>query len=236
MSMVAQKPDMRGRFDSGCRNRSGAAVMVAIALSACGGGRPAAPTRPRNSPPVTLTVEPSRATRQCFADLNREAVRYSALPDRDYGGGCTLVGTVQLIDYGVPTSNLKAMGCPLARSFVAWVRNGVVPAGREILGSPVVRVESFGTYACRSIIGGSSNRLSQHATGNAVDIAAFVLADGRRITIERDWVSADPAVRDFLQVIRRSACRRFTTVLSPDYNAAHYNHLHLDLSGQALCR
>lgn len=185
---------------------------------------------------MTLSGEPSRATRQCFADLSRENVRYSPLPDRDYGGGCTLIGTVQLIDYGVPTTNLKAMACPLARRFVAWVRNGVVPAGREILGSEVRRVESFGSYACRGVVGGATNRLSEHATGNAVDVAGFVLADGRRITLARDWRSADPAVAEFLRVVRASACKRFGTVLSPDYNAAHYNHLHLDLGRGPFCR
>ena len=211
-----------------------------MSLAACSGGRePAAPARPRNSAPITLTAPPSRATLACFADLSRAAVRYSALPDRDYGGGCTLVGTVQLIDYGVPTTNLKAMACPLAERFVAWVRNGVVPASREILGSEVVRVESFGTYSCRGIVGGgagSGARLSQHGTANAVDVAAFVLRDGRRISIEHDWASADPAIRDFLRTVHGSACKRFATVLGPDYNAAHYNHLHIDLGGGKLCR
>ena len=214
-------------------------LAAALLLAACGSGptRTAAPARPRGSPPITLNQPPSAATRACFADLNRAAVRFSPLPDRDYGGGCILQGTVQLIDYGVPTTNLNAMACPLARTFVAWARNGLVPAGREILGSPVVRVESMGTYSCRNVVGArTTNRLSEHATGNAVDVSAFVLADGRRITIERDWRNADPAVHTFLQVIRASACKRFGTVLSPDYNAAHYNHLHLDLGRGGLCR
>jgi len=213
-------------------------VLIAT-LAACSSGNDhqQAPARPRGSPPITLSGPPSRATQACFADLARESVRSSPLPDRDYGGGCTTIGAVQLIDFGVPTTNLKAMTCPLARSFVAWVRNGVVPASREILGSEVVRVESMGTYACRGVVGGSraANRLSEHGTANAVDIAAFVLADGRRISILRDWRNPDPAVNDFLQTIRRSACKRFGTVLSPDYNAAHANHLHLDLGRGPFC-
>lgn len=213
------------------------ALLVAFTLAACGGGRPEQPTRPRNSPPITLTAPPSRATQACFADLSREGVRFSPLPDRDFGGGCVLLGTVQLIDFGVPSTNLKAMACPLAQTFVAWARHGLVPSGREILGSPVVRVETMGTYSCRNVVGArTTNRLSEHATANAVDVAAFVLADGRRISIERDWRNPDPGVQAFLQTIRRSACRRFGTVLTPDYNAAHYNHLHLDLGRGGLCR
>lgn len=212
-------------------------MMLAVSLTACGGGgRTDLPQRPRNSPPITLNRPPSAATQACFTDLSRQDVRYSALPDRDFGGGCVLTGTVQLIDFGVPTTNLKAMTCPLARTFVAWARNGIVPAGREILGSAVVRIETMGTYACRNTVGTAVARLSEHATGNAIDIAGFVLADGRRITIVRDWNGPDPAVRDFLRIVHRSACRRFVTVLSPDYNAAHYNHLHLDLGGRPLCR
>ncbi|MHA6722030.1 extensin family protein [Sphingomonas sp. RS2018] len=214
-------------------------LPILALLAACGSvpERSEAPARPRNSPPIVLNQPPAPATRQCFADLSGADVRYSPLPDRDFGGGCILMGTVQLIDYGVPTTNLRAMACPLARTFVAWVRNGAVPAGREILGSPVVKVESMGTYACRNVVGTrSTNRLSEHGTANAVDVSAFVLADGRRITIERDWRNPDPAVQDFLQTVRRSACKRFGTVLSPDYNAAHYNHLHLDLGRGGLCR
>jgi hypothetical protein len=216
-------------------------IAASLALAGCSGDRDERrpPARPRNSAPITLTAPPTKETKACFADLAEQDVRYNPLPDRDYGGGCVVRGAVQLIDYGVPTNNLKAMACPLARNFVAWVRNGVVPAAREMLGSDLVRIDSFGTYACRSIVGGgaaSALRLSEHSYANAVDIAAFVLKDGRRITIERDWRSEDADVREFLRVIQRSACKRFVTVLSPEYNAAHYNHLHIDMGGKPLCR
>lgn len=217
------------------------ALLLLLLLASCvsGGERPVpAPTRPRNSPAIPLDVPPSRETEACFADLTREQVRYSVIPDRDYGGGCQQVGAVQLINFGIPVTNLKGMRCGLARSFIAWVRNGVAPAAQEILGSELVRVESFGTYACRGVVGRaeSANRLSEHGLANAVDISAFVLRDGRRITIERDWRNQDPQVREFLETIHRSACKRFSTVLSPDYNAAHYNHLHLDMGRGPFCR
>ncbi len=143
-----------------------------------------------------------------------------------------------LSDVGVPVTNLKAMRCGLARSFGAWVRYAVAPAARQIFGSNLVRVDSYGSYACRNVIGNSysAGRRSGHAIANAVDIAAFVLADGRRITVERGWRSPDGRERDFLETIHKSACKRFGTVLSPDYNAAHYNHLHLEDDHANFCR
>ncbi|MFZ5748887.1 MAG: extensin family protein [Pseudomonadota bacterium] len=223
--------------------RLGSTLVAPVLLSGCifgGGGndRAAPPIRPRADGPVTLNQPTSRETQQCFAELSREQVRFSPLPDRDFGGGCLVIGAVQLLDIGIPVTGLKSMRCPLARTFTAWVRNGVAPAAREILGSDVVRVESFGTYACRGIVGNgaeAARKISQHALANAVDVSGFVLADGRRITVAGGWNSPDPAVRDFLQVIRSSACKRFQTVLSPDYNAAHHDHLHLDMGKGPFC-
>jgi len=217
-------------------------LLLPLALASCvsGSERPVpVPQRPMNSPAIALDLPPSRETLACFADLTQDQVRFNVLPDRDYGGGCQQVGAVQLVDFGVPITNLKGMRCGLARSFVAWIRNGVAPAAQELLGGELIKVESFGTYACRAVIGRraeSAGKISEHALANAVDVAAFVLRDGRRISIERDWRNPDPAVRAFLDAIHRSACRRFVTVLSPDYNAAHYNHLHLDMGRGQLCR
>lgn len=215
--------------------------MLPLLLSGClfgGGHNDRPPPRPAGSRPVTLNLPTSRETQVCFADLSKVGIRYSPLPDRDYGGGCSLIGAVQLIDIGLPVTGIKGMRCGVARAFTGWARSGIAPAARQILGSDVVRIETMGTYACRAVVGSAGNggRLSGHATGNAIDVSAFVLRDGRRISIERDWRNSDPAVQNFLQTVRRSACRRFGTVLSPDYNAAHYNHLHLEDDRAGFCR
>lgn len=210
-----------------------AILGVLLLLAACGGGRDTRiPSRSVGPPPPT-----AREFRQCTSDLLREGLRFRALSDQQFGGGCSAVGAVQLLDIGVPVTNLGAMRCGLARTFAAWIRYGAQPAARQLLGSELVRVESLGTYACRNTVGTTGPvRLSGHAVANAVDVGGFVLADGRRITVLAGWRSPDPAVQNFLQTVRQSACRRFGTVLSPDYNAAHANHLHLEDDAAGFCR
>ncbi|WP_066825009.1 extensin family protein [Sphingomonas mali] len=214
--------------------------LLGFVLSGClfggGGNDHMPPRRPAGAPPVTLNLPTSRETQMCYADLSREDVRYSPLPDRDYGGGCNVIGAVQLIDIGVPVTGLKAMRCGLAEEFIGWTRNAVAPAAYQILGSRLMKVETFGTYACRNTIGAPTTRLSGHALANAVDVSAFILADGRRVSIQDGWRSDDAEVRRFLDVIHASACKRFGTVLSPDYNVAHHDHLHLEDDHKSFCR
>lgn len=208
------------------------AMLLPLTLAGCvfgGHGHPSGSAPAFNAPS-------RQETRACYADLSRLGVRFNPLPDRDHGGGCRLVGTVQLIDIGLPVTNLTAMRCGLARGFVGWTRGDVAPAARAMLGSELVRIESFGSYACRNTIGTEHARLSGHAIANAVDIGGFVLADGRRITVADGWRSSDPGVQAFLRAIRLSACRRFGTVLGPDYNAVHANHFHLEDDHANFCR
>ncbi|MBX9797387.1 extensin family protein [Sphingomonas sp.] len=211
-------------------------LALALLLAGCfGGDRPQAPV-PSARPSVAVPA--SAETRQCLADLSRLNISYTPVPDQNFGGGCALAGTVMLNDIGVAVTNLKPMRCGLARTFVGWARGGVTPAAREILGGRLVRIETFGSYACRNVIGNaySAGRRSGHAIANAVDVAAFVMADGRRIAVKQGWWSGDEREREFLRVIRASACKRFGTVLSPDYNAAHADHLHLEDDRAGFCR
>lgn len=210
-------------------------LLVILTLAACGrADRPSAPQQTR----ANLSVPSNRETAQCLADLRELHVSFQVLPDRETGPGCGLNGTVKLVDIGVPVANLTAVRCGEARAFIGWTRNAVAPAAYQMLGSELARIDSMGSYACRNVVGSARNasRRSGHAIANAIDIGGFVLKDGRRITVLNDWNSSDPQVRQFLQTIRASACKRFGTVLSPDYNAAHRNHLHLEDDRAGFCR
>ena len=194
----------------------------------------------KDSPPPGTGVErptqPDKATLQCHADLRRESVGFRPLGDRYFGNGCTALGSVQLLEIGTPVNNLGAMTCPLARQFARWAREAVQPAARAWLDSRVVRIESFGTYSCRPLNGQAGARLSEHGRANAVDVGAFVLANGKKITVLQGWDGEDEDVRKFLRAVHKAGCRRFQVVLGPDSNAFHRDHFHFDLGNGPYCR
>ena len=210
--------------------------FIALALTACAGDRDSRPAPSRPTGVASRPVMPNANTQACFGQLQQAGIAFTALPDRDFGGGCTAMNSVRLDDIGTPTSNLGPMTCTLAEKFAGWVRFAVKPAARQVYGEDIVRVETMGTYACRSVVGNRpTTRLSQHAHANAVDVSAFILADGRRVPVLGGW-NGDERSQRFLRLVHQSACRRFGTVLSPDYNAAHRDHFHFDMSGQGYCR
>ena len=189
---------------------------------------PVVPRRPSRPEPAELGAA---QLRQCYVDLSERGVRYTPLPDRSFGGGCTQIGTVRITDAGIPITNLGAMKCRLAERFADWVEDAVQKAALVWLDTSVVRIESFGTYSCRPVDNREGARLSEHGRANAVDVAAFVLADGRRITVRDGWRGNDSGARDFLRAVHKAACRRFSIVIGPDGDAAHYNHFHFDMGG-----
>jgi hypothetical protein len=228
-------------------------AVLAFAVSACSAIPDARdPTRystaPAPRPQMRPNVLPSSPdARQCLGELNQASVSYTPLPDRSFGGGCSQINSVALRQIGGDTTHLEvtqinAITCPLARAFAGWARFGAARAASQILGSELVKIETYGSYSCRNIAG--SAKRSEHAHANAIDVAAFVLADGRRITVKGDWADGNRGAQDFLRAVRSSACKRFGTVLSPDYNAAHADHFHFDLgnglgtafTGKSYCR
>ena len=209
--------------------RSWYPLAIVALLAACVGP-------PKGHRPISV-VPQGAELKQCLADLNNLSARYTLLPNQDHGAGCSTFSSVKLAGVGIPVTNIAAIQCPLARALALWTRDAVQPAARRVLGSPVVRLESMGSYSCRNVVGRPqvAGTRSEHATANAVDIGAFVLADGRRITIAAGWNGTDDEMK-FLRSIRAAACKRFQTVLSPDFNAAHHDHLHFDLGRGPFCR
>jgi hypothetical protein len=196
------------------------------------------PLRPAQ-PGFAPNRQTSADARQCLSTLGATRAAFTPLPDQYFGAGCSTVNTVRLASLqgdhaALALSNLGPVACPLASTFAAWARFGVDRAARQILGSALQRIETMGSYNCRNVAG--SSRRSAHATAGAIDVSAFVLADGRRISVLGDFNDGSPAEREFLQVVHASACKRFGTVLGPRYNTAHRDHFHVELSGSNFCR
>jgi hypothetical protein len=235
--------------------RAWALIFTALALAGCGsivpggsGGAapgsvsqtartPARPATSVASAPQSYAPRPEDAS--CLSDLGQTGAQFAPLPDTYAAPGCNKLGTVQLMALAgdrapLSISNLGAVRCNVAKAFGDWARFGVDRAARQILGSPVARIETMGSYACRNVAG--TDVRSAHARAEAIDVSAFVLADGRRIVLKRDWDGGDGATREFLRVVHTSACKRFGTVLGPEYNAAHEDHFHLEGTGAKFCR
>lgn len=169
----------------------------------------------------------------CRAALNEGGVRFTDQPTRPDQGFCSTRDTVRAQSRLSPAA--PVMTCPMALSYALWERQVLAPAARDLLNSRVARVDHLGTYACRTIYGRAGERPSQHARANALDVAGVRLSDGRRLTVLGDFRDPGPDGQ-FLRAIRDGACQVFGAVLSPDYNAAHADHLHLDHSPYRLCR
>lgn len=169
----------------------------------------------------------------CAAALASAPLRVTAMPDSTPEAGCALRNTVRVERSSLRFNAPFRATCELAVAYALFERHGLQPAAEAVFGQPVVQVDHFGSFACRNIA--RSNRRSQHATANALDLAGFRLADGTRITVARDWAGDDDKAR-FLREVRAAACRQFRTTLGPDYNAAHRDHFHVDMGGFGLCR
>lgn len=208
---------------------------------------PNAPVRPTDlGDPAAQTARLRLSTLNddpiaCRAALDRAGVAYRAVAPRTSPEACAFDDGVAWSPGGAREAlyapAAPALACPLAAGLSAWEWTIVQPAAFALLGSPVVRIDHFGSVACRRIYGRATGAWSQHARGRAIDVAGFRLADGRRITVAADWRHDSPEAH-FLHRVRDGACRIFGTTLSPDYNAAHRDHLHLDEAGTAwsVCR
>jgi hypothetical protein len=170
---------------------------------------------------------------QCWAALSKAGAVYSTRPDQVTSEQChirTPTKVTRLDDMRLSPLETR---CEIALRMAMWERHGIQTAAREHLGAPVTRIHHFGSYSCRKIAG--TARMSQHATANAIDIFGFDLANGTKVRLRNDW-NGDPAAAAFLRAARDSACTWFGLVLSPDYNAAHHDHFHMEQGRWGRCR
>jgi hypothetical protein len=128
----------------------------------------------------------------------------------------------------VSLSSPATTNCAMAGALADWV--GDVDAyARAALNAPVKTLNTGTSMMCRNRNGGDEGFVSEHGFANALDVVGFTLADGRSIAVESDWMPVSTPEAKLLRQAHGAACGLFTTVLGPDANAEHEDHLHLDL-------
>ena len=187
-------------------------------------------------------AEPAAAPQPsaCRTALTEEIAIAPSIPDIHDQGGCGGTDLVRLTAIVLPDKQRVAvtppatLRCSMATAIADWVRTDVAPIMTR-LGSEIRGLENFDSYECRSFNGIRGAHLSEHGHANALDVHAFKLADGHSISLTDRAVS-----REFRESVLHSVCARFMTVLGPDSDWYHEDHIHLDLmerrNGYKICQ
>lgn len=210
----------------------GFAVLAAacLALAACSGPSQQTyfETEGLRAPEGSCSVRPSRIG---LAEKIRNI---------DEGNGCEVRNAWKVQSLGsVGFSRPATLDCGMAEPLNGWLEDAVQPAARRNFGERVAKVDVAASYACRPRNNQRGAKMSEHGYGNAIDISAFTLESGRKVTVLDGWRGPSDE-RGFLQQVHGAACGPFRTVLGPNADAAHRDHIHLDLqnrrNGSRYCR
>ncbi|MHB2240765.1 extensin-like domain-containing protein [Pseudomonas monsensis] len=170
----------------------------------------------------------------CAQALSSSGLRVTRQSDSP-GAKCPLIGALRVQGGEVALSSSFLASCPLAVAYALFERHTLQPVAQAVYGEKVIRLDHLGSFACRNVYNRESGALSRHASADALDIAGFRLASGRSISVLKDWPGQTRDAQ-FLRQVRDGACEAFSVVLSPDYNAAHRNHFHVDVGRWSVCR
>jgi hypothetical protein len=196
---------------------------------------------PGSSPPgATNRQYPGPYMAPAYPSRDRAAAPYSPRPDAAAplppAGPLPRLGPSQgdsVAAFGpVAVKPAATLACPIVSVLDRWLADSVQPAAQRWFGARVVEIKQISAYSCRGMNGNSYAHISEHAFGNALDIAGFTLADGRHISVRDGWKGL-PEEQGFLRDVQAAACQQFTTVLAPGSNVYHYDHIHVDLMRRA---
>jgi hypothetical protein len=182
-------------------------------------------------------AELGRSRSLCARVLRQPVITASPISANPIKDGCGWDNAVRVSNAGGASLSIGTVSCEVAAGIAMWIAHDVQPLAQEIFGSRVTSVQHMGTYSCRNVIGRRwwLPGRSQHATANALDVSGFMLANGRRISVLRNWSGSDPEAR-FLREIHARACRYFRVAIGPEYNTYHRDHFHYDRGSFSRCK
>ena len=187
--------------------------------------------KPRPYPQAQEGVQANLSS-QCVDQLAELNIIYISAASPPNSQGCALRDGIEVSSFnGVTLTPAGKMTCRVAVSTALWLQNAVGPEAKRRLNKNLSSINHVSTYSCRRR---PSGKLSEHAFGNAIDIAQFNFSDGSSVSIEPDWHRGGRKGR-YLRAITQAACQYFSTVLSPLSDANHQDHLHLDKGAWRSC-
>lgn len=224
-------------------------VFVLSSLTSAAYSKPSDVPTPRPKPPLQLPMSeqssPSSKAAQTrsvrvsnddgLSQADCEGVMEAAGATFNWIGeteleGCTVEQGVELVSVQSNGAQIQfpqnpTMSCKFAERFARWTAEIAAPVVAGHTGSQLEAVVTGPGLVCRNRVGTSTTKVSEHAKGNAIDIAGFALADKRSLTIGAEVSDTEARA---LAAMRTSACGYFTTVLGPGANPSHANHFHFD--------
>jgi hypothetical protein len=213
-----------------------------IATLPPGTKRPSVFDKPAGPSPRAQVVEDDEDELAVPGPMERQRPAYAPPPNRYPPAQQVPLGRAPMTTGSVSPVEIKpeaTLACPIVNALDKWIMDAVQPAALRWFGQPIVEIKQISAYSCRGMNGQRGARISEHAFGNALDIAAFILADGRKVTVKDGW-KGTPEEQAFLHDVQGGACEQFTTVLAPGSNVYHYDHIHVDLmrraSGRVICQ
>jgi hypothetical protein len=195
-----------------------------------------APAKPSTPPRAGSTLDPEQAMAEsvnCVARLERLGLTIELVTlGAEKNDACVIEIPVRLTSLKLSDQegeisfpDRPLLACEFAEQFGRWVRDLAAPLVQARL-APLKAVRTGPGFVCRNRNNQAGSKLSAHAVGLAVDIAAFQLANGEVISVAEDKDAKKSAV---LATMRTAACGWFTTILGPGSDAAHATHWHLDI-------
>jgi len=190
---------------------------------------PAHPVVPVVVPPQPLPVDGSG----CLATLGAEGAAFSPVPQPSAVVGCAILNPVRLFGVKTPDGEVKlpdqpVLNCAFALKFSRWIATRIEPLAQADASVALTALGTGPGFDCRGRNGDTAAKMSEHATGNAVDIVYLTFSDKKRVLV-KDALDDKASGFAMLRDVRASACLDFTTVLGPGANEAHREHFHIDL-------
>jgi hypothetical protein len=181
-----------------------------------------------------LTIEPESDAdhSECVKELQSLGVVFTDLSRINDGNGCGIDKPIKVTE-ALPGIKLKpdaVFRCPVALALARWMQGTVIPAAAIAAKDQgrITTINQASSYICRLRNSAETGKISEHARGNAVDIASFSFEKGEDISVKPRREDST-LVGAFQRTVSAAGCLYFTTVLDPESDAAHETHFHLDV-------